>query len=400
MWSSRRPKENRRNSASIVELQRATKLALSRLANGDRSPKLRRTNSFKENEVDVRKPAPYLKPPYPSYYDQDFQNLSTCCSDTSLRLQPTYQYHTPRGSPGSIKRYQPGGCSSLIYSSTGSLHTGVENRSVKDLRFCEAVTSNDDSIQDTDKKRRGSGVSTPRHPSLTDIPEDFKTGHSDETEFLFSDSSSLASYNTCDFLFKVMLVGDSGVGKTCLVTRFRDGVYLAGNFIATIGVDYRNKTVRVDGSAVRLQVWDTAGQDRFRGLGWTQYKDVHAVMILYDVSNRDSFNRVRNWVAEARRFGKKNHVILLVGNKCDCSESKRPVSKQEGALVARELGLYFLETSAKTGENVELAFKAIALALKAIYSQDPCEKNFNLQDYLNQHESNRWFSCCDSCTIC
>ncbi|KAA0203918.1 hypothetical protein HAZT_HAZT002828 [Hyalella azteca] len=367
MWGGRKRKEDRRNSASVVELQRAAKLAQSRLANCDKSPGLRRANSYKENEMGMHRSPSYLKPPYPNYYEPDSRNISA----------------------------------------------GSKHRSVKDLRHCEALASNDDGYE-VDKRRRGSG--SPRHMSLTGIPEDMRVGRLNETDSLFSDNSSLASYRTCDYFFKqkhlaamqVMLIGDSGVGKTCLVTKFRDGVFLSGSFIATVGLDYKlltghkqqlfqNKTLRVDGSLVRLQLWDTAGQERFRSLTRSHYKDVQALMLLYDVHNRRSFSSVRNWVVEARRLSKRDVVILLVGNKSDYSESDRAVTKDEGLLLAKELGLNFVETSAKNGDNVELAFRAVAVKLKCQHSADPEDKSFSLQDYLLRNEASWWSSCCSFC---
>ncbi|XP_060219994.1 ras-related protein Rab-26 isoform X5 [Meriones unguiculatus] len=96
-----------------------------------------------------------------------------------------------------------------------------------------------------------------------------------------------------DVAFKVMLVGDSGVGKTCLLVRFKDGAFLAGTFISTVGIDFRNKVLDVDGMKVKLQIWDTAGQERFRSVTHAYYRDAHALLLLYDITNKDSFDNIQ-----------------------------------------------------------------------------------------------------------
>nr|XP_043870380.1 ras-related protein Rab-26-like [Solea senegalensis] len=96
-----------------------------------------------------------------------------------------------------------------------------------------------------------------------------------------------------DIAFKVMLVGDSGVGKTCLLVRFKDGAFLAGSFISTVGIDFRNKVMTIDAVKVKLQIWDTAGQERFRSVTHAYYRDAHALLLLYDVTNKSSFDNIR-----------------------------------------------------------------------------------------------------------
>ncbi|KAG7507729.1 ras-related protein Rab-26-like [Solea senegalensis] len=99
-----------------------------------------------------------------------------------------------------------------------------------------------------------------------------------------------------DIAFKVMLVGDSGVGKTCLLVRFKDGAFLAGSFISTVGIDFRNKVMTIDAVKVKLQIWDTAGQERFRSVTHAYYRDAHALLLLYDVTNKSSFDNIRGWL--------------------------------------------------------------------------------------------------------
>nr|CAD7425046.1 unnamed protein product [Timema monikensis] len=162
-----------------------------------------------------------------------------------------------------------------------------------------------------------------------------------------------------DLTCKVMLLGDSGVGKTCLLVRFRDGLFLSGNFISTVGIDFRNKVVVVDQSKVKLQIWDTAGQERFRSVTHAYYRDAHALLLLYDVTNKTSFDNIRAWLGEIREYAQDDVVIMLLGNKADCG-SERLVRKEDGERLAREYNVTFMETSARTGMNVELTFMAVA----------------------------------------
>ncbi|XP_038941066.1 ras-related protein Rab-26 isoform X9 [Rattus norvegicus] len=162
-----------------------------------------------------------------------------------------------------------------------------------------------------------------------------------------------------DVAFKVMLVGDSGVGKTCLLVRFKDGAFLAGTFISTVGIDFRNKVLDVDGMKVKLQIWDTAGQERFRSVTHAYYRDAHALLLLYDITNKDSFDNIQ-------------HLA--------------------GSSYLQEYGLPFMETSAKSGLNVDLAFTAIAKELKQRSTKAPSEPRFRLHDYVKRE--GRGVSCC------
>ncbi|XP_025082113.1 ras-related protein Rab-37-like isoform X3 [Pomacea canaliculata] len=191
--------------------------------------------------------------------------------------------------------------------------------------------------------------------------------------------------------YKVMLIGDSGVGKTCLLVRFKDGTFLSGSFISTVGIDFRNKVVEVDGAKVKLQIWDTAGQERFRSITHAYYRDAHALLLLYDVTNKTSFDNIRAWLAEINEYAQEDVVIMLLGNKCDAS-SERVIRKEEGERLAREYGVAFMETSAKTGVNVDLAFMAVARDLKMKKTRRPNEPKFCVADYVEQEK--RQTGCC------
>ncbi|XP_023377207.1 ras-related protein Rab-26 isoform X1 [Pteropus vampyrus] len=137
-----------------------------------------------------------------------------------------------------------------------------------------------------------------------------------------------------DVAFKVMLVGDSGVGKTCLLVRFKDGAFLAGTFISTVGIDFRNKVLDVDGMKVKLQIWDTAGQERFRSVTHAYYRDAHALLLLYDVTNKASFDNIQAWLTEIQEYAQHDVVLMLLGNKVD-STQERVVKREDGEKLAK-----------------------------------------------------------------
>lgn len=163
-----------------------------------------------------------------------------------------------------------------------------------------------------------------------------------------------------DFMFKLLVVGESGVGKTCMLLRFADNSF-EENFLSTIGVDFKVKQIVVDNKKVKLQIWDSAGQERFRNITASYYRNCSAIIIVYDITSKDSFNKVSDWVEEVRRYV-PSAPLLLVGNKCDLEEN-RQVPKEDGEELAKRLGLIFLETSAKTSYNIEEAFQEMAREL-------------------------------------
>ncbi|XP_044103420.1 ras-related protein Rab-37 isoform X1 [Neovison vison] len=194
-----------------------------------------------------------------------------------------------------------------------------------------------------------------------------------------------------DVTGKVMLLGDSGVGKTCLLIQFKDGAFLSGTFIATVGIDFRNKVVTVDGVRVKLQIWDTAGQERFRSVTHAYYRDAQALLLLYDITNKSSFDNIRAWLTEIHEYAQRDVVIMLLGNKADVS-NERVIRSEDGETLAREYGVPFMETSAKTGMNVELAFLAIAKELKYRALWQPDGPHFQIRDFVESQKKQP--SCC------
>ncbi|XP_058097650.1 ras-related protein RABD1 isoform X2 [Magnolia sinica] len=127
--------------------------------------------------------------------------------------------------------------------------------------------------------------------------------------------------NEYDYLFKLLLIGDSSVGKSCLLLRFADDSYV-DSYISTIGVDFKIRTVELDGKTIKLQIWDTAGQERFRTITSSYYRGAHGIIIVYDVTEMESFNNVKQWLSEIDRYATDSVCKLLVGNKCDLVENK------------------------------------------------------------------------------
>jgi len=164
-----------------------------------------------------------------------------------------------------------------------------------------------------------------------------------------------------DMFFKLLVVGESGVGKTCLLLRFVDNEFSEFH-MATVGVDFKIKTITIDDRPVKLQIWDTAGQERFRTLTESYYRNSHGVILVYDVTNHESFDKIRSWAAQIEEYGDQNLCKLLVGNKTD-KENQRAVTTQEGLSLAKSLGIEFLETSAKDTSNVEEAFTKLATSI-------------------------------------
>ncbi|XP_052127160.1 ras-related protein Rab-4B [Frankliniella occidentalis] len=157
-----------------------------------------------------------------------------------------------------------------------------------------------------------------------------------------------------DFLFKFLVIGSAGAGKSCILHQFIESKF-KDNSSHTIGVEFGSKIVKVGGKSVKLQIWDTAGQERFRSVTRSYYRGAAGALLVYDITSRDSFNALSNWLRDARTLAGPNIVILLVGNKKDL-DSKREVTFLEASKFAQENELIFLESSAKTGENIEESF--------------------------------------------
>ena len=167
---------------------------------------------------------------------------------------------------------------------------------------------------------------------------------------------------TDDHVFKLLIIGDSGVGKSCLLMQFSDNLF-SDTTTATAGVDFKSCTVDVEGAKVKLKIWDTAGQERFRTIASMHYRGTHGVIFVYDVTNADTFKSIKKWLHEIDQNCDRVSRVL-VGNKDDNHE-KKVVPLEEAQQFADQIGIPLYETSAKEGKNVEEVFHAIAqLVLK------------------------------------
>ncbi|KAM5441604.1 hypothetical protein MferCBS31731_003285 [Microsporum ferrugineum] len=196
-----------------------------------------------------------------------------------------------------------------------------------------------------------------------------------------------------DYLFKLLLIGDSGVGKSCLLLRFADDTYTE-SYISTIGVDFKIRTIELDGKTVKLQIWDTAGQERFRTITSSYYRGAHGICVVYDVTDMDSFNNVKQWLQEIDRYATQGVNKLLVGNKSDM-EDKKVVEYTVAKEFADSLGIPFLETSAKNASNVEQAFLTMARQIKERMGTATVNNKPTVQVGQGQGvQSNSGSSCC------
>lgn len=173
-----------------------------------------------------------------------------------------------------------------------------------------------------------------------------------------ANSASSANPKMFDYLFKVLLIGNSSVGKSCILMRFCSDEFTP-SFIATIGIDFKIRTVDLDGKRAKFQVWDTAGQERFKTITTAYYRSAMGFLLVYDVCDEKSFNDIREWRQNIQDHARDNVQIILVGNKKDL-EAERRVSPEQGQALATELGLPFVEVSAKTSEGVDQAFLTLA----------------------------------------
>ncbi len=172
----------------------------------------------------------------------------------------------------------------------------------------------------------------------------------------------MATKASYDYLIKLIIIGDSGVGKTCILMRFADDSFTTTH-ISTIGIDFKIKPTSIDGKTVKLQIWDTAGQERFRTITQTYYKGAMGIILAYDCTDDKSFANVRNWMKQIESHATPGVCKVLIANKCDRPDKK--VTAEQGRALANEYKMGFFETSAKTGENVKETFHFLAREVKS-----------------------------------
>ncbi|KAI7727013.1 hypothetical protein M8C21_032356 [Ambrosia artemisiifolia] len=170
-----------------------------------------------------------------------------------------------------------------------------------------------------------------------------------------------------DYLFKIVLIGDSGVGKSNILSRFTRNEFCLESK-STIGVEFATRTLQVDGKTIKAQIWDTAGQERYRAITSAYYRGAVGALLVYDITKSQTFDNVQRWLRELRDHADSNIVIMMAGNKSDLSHL-RAVAEQDGQSLAEKEGLSFLETSALEAYNVEKAFQTVLTQIYHVISK-------------------------------
>ncbi|KAM3142557.1 hypothetical protein pb186bvf_005459 [Paramecium bursaria] len=164
-----------------------------------------------------------------------------------------------------------------------------------------------------------------------------------------------------DWTIKLLVIGDSGVGKTNIILRYCENNFHPSH-LSTIGIDFKLKTIDVDGTRIKMNIWDTAGQERFKTITQTYYKGAQGIILVYAINDRDSFNNISNWIKQIKNHACENVQMIIIGNKCDLDG--RQVTTEEGLTLAKEYKVEFFEASAKDGLNINQSFQTIAKKVK------------------------------------
>ena len=192
-----------------------------------------------------------------------------------------------------------------------------------------------------------------------------------------------SSTNDYEYLFKILLIGNSNVGKSSLFLRFVDEIWKE-NFVPTIGVDFKIKSIKIDNKTIKLQIWDTAGQERFKSILSSYYKGANGILLLYDITNINSFKSLSNWLIDIEKNSSKNVKKILIGNKCDLNELRKiPINK--GKEFADTYNMKFIETSAKNNVNINECFNILGKELinNIDLKSNKKDKIFHLKDNEN-----------------
>ncbi len=203
-----------------------------------------------------------------------------------------------------------------------------------------------------------------------------------EEENLTNLNNNSSTYDY-EYLFKILLIGNSNVGKSSLFLRFVDEIWKE-NFVPTIGVDFKIKSIKIDNKIIKLQIWDTAGQERFRSILSSYYKGANGILLLYDITNVNSFKNLSNWLIDIEKNSSKDVKKILIGNKCDLNELRKiPINK--GKEFADTYNMKFIETSAKNNVNINECFNILGKELlnNIDLKSNKKEKIFHLKDDEN-----------------
>lgn len=201
-------------------------------------------------------------------------------------------------------------------------------------------------------------------------------------------------------IIKLLIIGDSSVGKTSIMLRFSDDLFSCSN-IPTIGIDFKIKTVEIHGKKIKLQIWDTSGQERFDAITRQCYRGAMGIILVYDITFSKSFARTEKWIRNIQENAGNDVEKVLLGNKCDM-EDNRVISKENGENLAKDYGMKFYETSAKTNINIDKAIMELSECVYHKYtqelSQDECETQKRSSDIrfpTISFESTKTPTCCN-----
>jgi Ras-related protein Rab-8A len=191
-----------------------------------------------------------------------------------------------------------------------------------------------------------------------------------------------AGFSNHDMLVRVLLIGDSGVGKSSLLLRFVNDSFTR-TYISTIGIDFKLKMIEQEGQKVKMQIWDTAGQERFRTITTAYYRGAMGILLVYDVTDEGSFRNVVTWMGQIEQHADRYVNRILIGNKTDASASDVVVSTERGQQLAADYGIKFFETSAKADFNVTEAFECMSTEVRERLAR---EDTTQMRDTLSLHD--------------
>lgn len=174
----------------------------------------------------------------------------------------------------------------------------------------------------------------------------------------------MTSSDKDNMVAKILTIGESGVGKTCILLRYTDNKFIK-HHLTTIGIDYKTKDVNINGKSIKLKIWDTAGQERFRNITQQYYKGADGIVLVFDLTDRNSFEKIREWMKQIQSYTQRESIaIVLLGNKCDAEN--KAVSAKEATDIAAEYNMKFFETSAMNNINIEDSFKQLSTEIMKI----------------------------------
>ena len=192
-----------------------------------------------------------------------------------------------------------------------------------------------------------------------------------------------------DVKYKIMVLGESKVGKTSLIKRFTKDQF-GGVYLTTVGMDFQDKIIEIEDKKIRLQVWDTAGQERFRNVTKSYFQSSHGLLVVYDITDKESFEKINFWMKNIKENAPENAKLILVGNKCDLA-NERQVSYEEGEKKASNYNIKFFESSAKDGTNVNELFFYLA---NEIYQDEKTKEKDNKKSLKLKAKKKEKKGCC------